>query len=30
VGNEGDGSLDAHVGRKVIAWMATEASGDLR
>jgi hypothetical protein len=30
VGNKGDGSLNARVGRKVIAWMAPEARGDLR
>jgi hypothetical protein len=29
-GNEGDGILDARVGRKVIVWMAGEARGDLR
>jgi hypothetical protein len=30
MGNEDDGSIGAHVGRKVIAWMAAEARGDLR
>jgi hypothetical protein len=30
VGKEGDGGLDARVGRKLIARMAAEARGDGR